>query len=99
MAEFRLYYDETGLVTCYTAQDLPGNYIVIDAMTFAEARHDVKVIDGKLVRFNEIMSISKLVPSITGVRCAVEDVCIIVDDDYQGETITWDVKTYEFRNN
>ena len=28
--EFRLYYDESGKVICYTCEKLPGNYIVID---------------------------------------------------------------------
>ena len=28
--EFRLYYDDTGRVICYTCEKLPGKYIVIE---------------------------------------------------------------------
>jgi hypothetical protein len=46
--EFRLYYDEHGAVVCYTGdKSITGNYIVIDALTFAQARPDVRVINGK----------------------------------------------------
>ena len=99
MAEFRLYYDDTGAIICYTGEDLPGKYIVIDAMTFAECRHDIKVIDGKIVKLNDLVTISKLAPSTTGIRCASEDACIIVDNSYIGKTITWDIKTYELKPN
>jgi hypothetical protein len=34
--EFRLYYDEKGNVICYTCEKLEGNYVIIDAQTFAE---------------------------------------------------------------
>ena len=93
MTELRLYYDDKGDVICYTCEDLVGNYIVVDIETFAEGRPDAKVVDGKVFkpsRFNV-----KLVNSDTGIMCAVEDIGIIVDEDYMGETILWEEKVYE----
>jgi hypothetical protein len=49
--EFRLYYNETGKVICYTCEKLDGNYIVIDASIYAAGRPDVRVIDGKISPF------------------------------------------------
>ena len=43
--EFRLYYDDKGYVITYTCEKLEGNYIVIDALAFAEARPDVRVVN------------------------------------------------------
>jgi ribonuclease PH len=90
MVELRLYYDDNGDYICYTCENLEGNYIVIDTQTYAEGRTDVKVIDGRLVKPQHI--VIKLVPGITGTVCAIEDVCIIVDEDYNDETITWEEK-------
>jgi hypothetical protein len=97
--EFRLYYDTKGCIICYTCEQLEGDYIVIDALTYAEARHDLKVIDGAIVKTSDFITISKLIQSTKGKRCASEDVNIIVPDDYEGKTILWDTVTYEFRNN
>jgi hypothetical protein len=43
--EFRLYYDEHGNVISYSMEDLPGNYIAIDRVTFEQTRFDIKVKD------------------------------------------------------
>ena len=59
--EFRLYYDDTGRVICYTCEKLPGKYIVIDKNTFAEARPDIRVVDGKVSKAKQRAVISKLV--------------------------------------
>ena len=98
MVEFRLYYDDNGSVICYTSEasvDFPHNYIVIDAFTYAASRYDVRVIDGEIVRFSDATFITKLVPG-KGQRCAKEDVMIVVEE-YTGETIEWETKTYEYR--
>lgn len=95
MPEFRLYYDEQGKVLYYTCEDLPGNYIVIDRQTYAECRVDIKIIDGKIVKNSEAAVISKLIPAITGVKCASLDVNIIVDD--VDDVIVWNTKNYEYR--
>jgi hypothetical protein len=77
--EFRLYYDDKGHVVTYTCEKLEGNYIVIDALTFAEARPDVRVVDGRVVRAGSSAVISRLYHSETGVLCEAEDVSIITE--------------------
>ena len=87
--EFRLYYDETGHVITYTCEKLDGNYIVIDALTFAEARPDVRVIDGELLRNSTATIVSKLRPNDSGILCEVEDISIITNTEGQ----YWKLKT------
>lgn len=93
--EFRLYYDDKGKVLFYTCEKPEGNYIVIDADTFAQGRPDVRVVDGKLSTVSAGSIVSKLVPDTTGIKCAIEDISIIVDETYTDKTITWNLKTYE----
>lgn len=87
--EFRLYYDDKGQVICYSCEKLDGDYILIDTMTFAEARPDVRVIDGRLVRAGTGAVISKLYRSTEGVLCEIEDVSIITETEGQ----YWKLKT------
>lgn len=87
--EFRLYYDDKGQVVTYTCEKLEGNYIVIDALMFAEARPDVRVVAGKVVRAGSGAVISRLYPDKTGVLCEAEDVSIITETDGQ----YWKLKT------
>jgi hypothetical protein len=87
--EFRLYYDDKGSVTGYTCEKLEGNYIVIDATTFAEARPDIKVVDGKIIRNNYGSVVSKLCKDTEGVQCEIEDVSIITETVGQ----YWKLKT------
>jgi hypothetical protein len=98
MVEYKLYYDDTGNVICYTCDLAEGKFIVIDRQTFAEGRHDVKVIDGRIVRISDTHVITKLVPS-KGTMCAAEDINVIVDETYNGPTQEWKIKTYEFKYN
>lgn len=94
--EFRLYYDEKGHVVTYTCEKLEGNYIVIDALTFAEARPDVRVVDGRLSRVNDIVIITKIVRDNDGdVSCPIEDMSIVVNDTYDGAINKWKLKIYE----
>jgi hypothetical protein len=95
MVEFRLYYDDTGKVICYTCEQLPGdNYIVIDTQTYAEGRPDLRIVNGEIRRASDFVVVSKLVESSTGIECNYDDVCII--DDTGGKK--WKTETYEFRN-
>ncbi len=87
--EFRLYYDEKGYVITYTCEKLEGNYVVIDTTTYAEARPDIRVIDGKLVRSTVGAVIAKLYPADNGVLCEREDLSIITDTNGQH----WKLKT------
>jgi hypothetical protein len=97
MLEFRLYYDEQGNVLFYTCEEAEGNYIVIDAQTYAECRVDIKVVNGEIVKNNQIATISKLIPSTNGVKCASIDINIIVDD--YDDAIVWNTKNYEHKFN
>lgn len=95
--EFRLYYDEKGHVVTYTCEKLEGNYIVIDALTFAQARPDVRVIDGKISTVQPAMVITKLMPDDNGILCAEEDVSIVVQPNHAGKIQKWNLNIYELR--
>jgi hypothetical protein len=91
--EFRLYHDDKGNVVCYTCQKLEGNYIVIDSLTYAAARPDIRVIDGKISTVAPSAVVYKLMPSDEGMACAKEDISIISDGSI--ETTKWKLKIYE----
>jgi hypothetical protein len=74
---FRLYYDKLGAPITYTMEDLPGNYIEIDAETFALGPLNVRVRNGKLVEIVTMRS-QKLVPGTVGTKCHPRDVSVIV---------------------
>lgn len=92
--EFRLYYDERGNVLFYTCEKPAGNYVVIDANTYAQGRPDVKVIDGKVAGAIAGSIVSKLIQDDDGTSCASEDLSIVVDSSYSN-IIKWKLKTYE----
>jgi|APCry1669189567_1035234.scaffolds.fasta_scaffold119091_2 uncharacterized protein RhaS with RHS repeats len=94
MVEFRLYYDDNGRVLCYTCEDLPGNYVVIDKDAYAAARLDVTVIDGKITSFSDLVFLLKLIPG-AGTKTSDHDITIL---SVTGNT-EWKLKRYEFRNN
>jgi hypothetical protein len=87
---YRLYYNDLGHPTCYTMEDLPGNYIDIDKDTFARSPSNVRVRNGKLVDISHNTT-SKLVPSEFGTPCDANDVTIVDANS----TTTWGKKTYE----
>lgn len=93
--EFRLYYDDKGKVVCYTCEKLEGNYIVIDARTYAEGRPDLRIIDGKISTVQPSAVVYKLMPGDQGTECAVEDISIITDSEYKGKTQKWKLNIYE----
>lgn len=96
--EFRLYYDESGRVICYTCEKLEGNYIVIDSQTFAESRPDIRVVDGIIVKRSEYSIIAKLTPDeIEGKSCAIDDISVVVDENENIKTLKWKLTTNEFR--
>lgn len=86
--EFRLYYDEaTGDVLFYTCEKPQGKYIIIDNITFACARHDVRVVDGKIIpKMVTSESLHKLITSDTGTKCLVEDLSVVVTEDIASPT-------------
>ena len=93
--EFRLYYDDKGKALFYSCEKPEGNYIVIDATTYAIGKPDVRVIDGKISTVTPEAVVSKLMPSDEGVICTEEDISIVVDDNYTEKTIKWKLTTYE----
>ena len=99
--EYRLYYGDQGEVLCYTCDknaDIQGNYVVIDRMTFAEMRFDVRVIDGQVSRITPNAIVSKLMPNnIEGTSCHPSDISIIVDESYDGEILKWKQVSYELK--
>jgi hypothetical protein len=94
--EFRLYYDDLGKIICYTGEKLEGNYIVIDALTLAEGRQDVRVIDGRIIKDSPNATIVRLTPSDSGYLCASEDLSIIVTGVDEIEKQYWKLTVYEF---
>jgi len=88
---FRLYYDELGTPVTYTMEDLPGNYIEIDAATFALSPVNVRVRNNQLVEIVTVRS-QKLVPGQSGNKCHPGDVSIIVTTD---NSTLWKKKVYE----
>ena len=93
--EFRLYYDDKGKVLFYTCDKPEGKYIVIDANTFAQGRPDIRIVDGKIASVDSGAVVSKLILNIEGIPCASEDISIVVDKTYDGETNKWKLITYE----
>jgi hypothetical protein len=73
-------------------ENLAGNYIVIDRLTFDQARFDIRVKDGKIIKQNHPAS-WKLSPVATSnYACHKEDVSIIVAKDFENK-LHWEVKT------
>lgn len=95
--EFRLYYEEdTGKVICYTCENLEGKYLVIDALTYAQARPDVRVINGKISTVQNHCVVSKLMPnSDEGQSCEAEDISIVTLDT--DNIVKWKLNTYELK--
>jgi hypothetical protein len=93
--EFRAYYDETGRVTMYTCEKPEGQYIVVDAQTYAASPLDMIVLNGELVRPLPKQTVHKLMPAVQGQSCAKQDVSIVVGAKFTGETQNWKMVTYE----
>lgn len=90
--EFRLYYKKDGSVLYYSMEDLPGDYIVVDRFTFDQARFDVRVKDGMIIKQNHPAS-WKLVPSTqASYACHADDVAIVVPEKFENKKY-WEVKT------
>ena len=90
---FRLYYNERGEPVSYSMDDLPGNYIEIDAETYQRSSQRVRVIDGKLVHIIPKKPTSKLMPGPAGTPCSVENISVVVPEDQSH--IKWSLKSDE----
>lgn len=85
MVEFRLYHDN-GKFRCYSCEVLDGEYIVIDAETYAAGNPFVKVVNGAIEPLTSESNFRKLTKSKTGIKCPVEDISIVADKSYKGKT-------------
>lgn len=80
--EFKAYYDEDGKIITYTTEDLPGDYIVITRDQFNLARHDARVIKGKLVYVHLLAKVFKMTKDTGGThRVNRLDMSILADED------------------
>jgi len=89
--EFRLYYGTDGQVITYSMDEIPGNYILIDAQTFAEMRVDILVVNGVIINPNKFSQVGKLVPDadIAGVESCQDDITLI------GPAQRWKLRYYD----
>lgn len=78
LASYRLYYDSKGKPVCYTMEDLPGEYIEIDAECYQRQPLNVRVQQGRLVI---LPTGHKLKPSDVGTPCDPRDICVVVTTD------------------
>ena len=77
---YRLYYRDDGTPICYSMEDMPGNYIELDAATYSRSPGNVRVIDGKLKEFQPKGMVTKLKPNaVNGTPCSPVDVAIVVE--------------------
>ena len=82
--------------TAHAYKSGTGNYIVIDSLTFAAARPDIRVIDRKISTVTSTAVVHKLMPNDTeGVDCHPEDISLVVDNTYTDKKQKWKLTTYE----
>lgn len=89
---FRLYHNADGTPRLYTMEDLSGDYIEVDADTYARSSFHVRVINQQLVHVRPRVQVQKLAPDPDqGVTCDPLDVCVVVDGT-QSHT-KWSIQT------
>ena len=93
---YRLYHDDHGHPIIYTMEDLPGTYIEIDRATYIYGSFGVRVVDGKLIILDSVITAKKLQPSQDqGTPCDPRDVCVVVDNTVNHQK--WNITTNEIR--
>jgi hypothetical protein len=100
--EFRLYYDEQGKVLFYTCEKPEGNYVVVDAVTYAEGRPDIRIVDGKISTVAQGSVVCKLIPTENTtdeyVECSEDDVSIIITNKrFKLKKTKWKLSINELR--
>ena len=90
---FRLYYNSDGTVDQYSMEDLPGDWIPVDAPTFHAGRYDVRVVKGKIVPPHTVIFKYHRAESPTETTIATDpdDILLLVDPDQPH--ILWDYKS------
>ena len=76
---YRLYYNDLGEPLFYSMEDLPGNYIEVDAETFRSGPVNCRIVDGQMLLIKST-TVHKLRPGPAGTACHPQDVCIVVSE-------------------
>jgi hypothetical protein len=80
--EFRVYYNDDGSIITYTTEKLDGNYLVITREDYQQARHDAKVLNGKLIYTHMNNNVTKLQRNKSqGIRTSKYDVSILASPE------------------
>jgi len=87
----KLYYDDAGNPIEYTSETRDGNYIEVDAETFAIRSMRVRVENGVLKHLPPATYVNKLQPSDSGTLCHLRDVAVVTKDT----GTYWKRSTYE----
>ena len=91
---FRLYYNADGTPRLYTMETLPGEYIEVDAETYALSSFSVRVVNQQLVHVRPKIQVQKLIPTKDqGTMCDPRDVCVVVNGTQPH--IKWSIQTNE----
>jgi hypothetical protein len=77
----------------YTMEDLSGDYIEVDAETYARSSFLVRIVNKQLVHIQPKRFVQKLTPGTTGTACDPSDVCVVVDKTQPH--IKWSIQTNE----
>lgn len=75
---YRLYHDDQGRPLFYSQEHLDGKYIDITPDEYIQARMDVRVESGRLIRDKQI---PKLKPQDHGTLCHPCDVSLVTQSD------------------
>lgn len=75
---YRLYHDDQGRPLFYSMEGLAGTWIEVDATTYAQARHDIRVVGNSFIELPKRSPVVKLRPSAEGQPCDPRDICIVV---------------------
>jgi hypothetical protein len=76
---YRIYYNEDGRPTSYTVDDLPGNYIEVDAETYVNGDRNIRIVNGKIEKIRQPVVVAKLTPAVLGISCHPDNVAVVVD--------------------
>ena len=76
---YRIYYDDNGRPTCYTVEDLPGNYIEVDVAIYTDCDRNIRIVDGRIEKIKQPVMVAKLTPSDAGISCHPDNVAVVVD--------------------
>jgi hypothetical protein len=90
---YRIYYDDDGRPTSYTVEDLPGNYIEVDAETYTSCNRNIRIVNGKIEKIQQPVMVAKLTPADAGVSCHPNNVAVVVDSTESH--IKWSLKQRE----